>query len=187
MFRRTRMKQLSVTRTMIPMLLILIGAQLACGLGSATPTSTPPTAAPAAAAQAEATSTGAATVQAQAQALLQQAVEHYQTVGREQALADFNAGTAPFVNGDSYVVCLGSDHNVTANGGFPMLVGASADSIKDAKGQPLGQAVWDAAAQQPQGTLTYHWTNPLTGQDESKLLVYQTLDQDVCGVVTISP
>ena len=181
------MKQLSVTRTMIPMLLILMAAQLACGLGSATPTSTPPTAAPAAAAPAEATSIGAATTQAQAQALLQQAVEHYQTVGREQALADFNAGTAPFVNGDSYVVCLGSDHNVTANGGFPMLVGASADSIKDAKGQPLGQAVWDAAAQQPQGTLTYHWTNPLTGQDESKLLVYQTLDQDVCGVVANSP
>jgi cytochrome c len=180
------MKHLSFTRTMIPMLLILVTAQLACGFGSATPTSTPPTAAPDSA-QAAATPTGEPATQAQAAALLQQAVEHYQTVGRQQALADFNAGTAPFVNGDSYVVCLGSDHTVTANGGFPMLVGASADSIKDAKGQPLGQVVWDAAAKQPEGTLAYHWTNPLTGQDESKILVYQTLDQDVCGVVANSP
>jgi cytochrome c len=114
--------------------------------------------------------------------MLNAAVQHYQEAGREQALKDFTAKKAPFGDRDLYVVCLGADHKMTANGAYPMLVGLSADSIDDSEGRPLGQAVWDVVSAQPQGSMPFHWKNPLSGQEESKILFYQKLDQDVCGV-----
>ena len=133
------------------------------------------------------TSTGGNGSPAEAQAMLKAAVQYYQAVGRDQALKDFTDKTPPFANGDLYIVCLGSDHKMSANGSFPMLVGLSADAIKDPNGTPLGEDVWNAASAVPQGTIPIHWNNPLTGQTESKLLYYQKLDQDVCGVAANNP
>jgi cytochrome c len=67
------------------------------------------------------------------------------------------------------------------------LVGTNADSLQDVNGQPLGQVIWSRASAEPQGSLTYNWKNPLTGQEESKLLYYQKLDEDVCGVAADNP
>ncbi len=119
--------------------------------------------------------------------MLQAAVQDYQTAGRDQALKDFNEKKPPFNNRDLNVVCLGEDHTMTANGEYPMLVGLSADAIKDTNGKPLGQAVWDVVSLQPQGSMPFHWDNPLTGQPESKILFYQKLDKDVCGVAANNP
>jgi hypothetical protein len=55
----------------------------------------------------------------EAKAMLQKALEHYKSVGRKQALADFTAKKAPFGDRDLYVVCIGPDHTMVANGGFP--------------------------------------------------------------------
>lgn len=183
------MKPLLVSRPLAWTALLLIIAQVACRFGSAAPTSIPPTsaAAPAATQAAPPTSAGEYASPAEAEDMLKAAVQHYQTVGREQALKDFTEKKAPFSNRDLYVVCLGSDHKMTANGAYPMLVGLSADSIKDANGKPLGQAIWDVVSVQPQGSMPFHWDNPLTGQPESKILFYQTLDQDVCGVAANNP
>jgi hypothetical protein len=124
---------------------------------------------------------------AQARAVLQAAVQDYQASGREQALKDFNERKPPYASGDLYVVCLGEDHKITALGAFPLLVGTSADALKDPNGNPIGQVVWEAANVQPQGEVPFHWQNPLTGQEESKILVYQKLSQDVCGVAADQP
>ena len=51
--------------------------------------------------------------------MLQKAVAYYKAVGRKQALADFTAKKAPFGDRDLYVVCIGPEHTITANGGFP--------------------------------------------------------------------
>jgi len=56
---------------------------------------------------------------AEAKAMLQKAVAHYKAVGRKQALADFTAKKAPFGDRDLYVVCIGPEHTITANGRFP--------------------------------------------------------------------
>jgi cytochrome c len=56
---------------------------------------------------------------AEAKAMLQKAVAHYKQVGRKQALADFNAKKPPFGDRDLYVACIGPDHTIVANGGFP--------------------------------------------------------------------
>src|SRR5262249_50633554 len=57
-----------------------------------------------------ATSTATATkgergTPAEAKAMLEKAVEHYKSVGRTQAFADFNAKKAPFFDRDLYVFC----------------------------------------------------------------------------------
>jgi cytochrome c len=189
------MKRLRLHKPVVGLALLLMIAQAACNLGSALATSAPITpAAPSqstqaasAPSEAAATSTGEHASPAEAQAMLKAAVDHYQSVGREQALKDFNEKKPPFTNRDLYVVCLGADHTMTANGEYPMLVGMSADAIKDTTGKPLGQAVWDVVSAQPQGSMPFHWDNPLTGQPESKILYYQKLDQDVCGVAAAQP
>ncbi len=119
--------------------------------------------------------------------MLQQVVQHYQTAGRAQALKDFTDQNPPFNSPDMFVMCLGSDHKITAMGGFPLLVGISADSLTEATGQSIGALIWDAATVQPQGTASFQWKNPLTGQTESKTIYYQKLSQDVCGVVAKQP
>jgi hypothetical protein len=82
----------------------------------------------------------------EAKAMLQKAIAHYKSVGRKQALADFNAKKPPFGDRDLYVVCIASDHTIVANGGFPQYVSMSADLMKDANGKSIGQAGYDLAS-----------------------------------------
>src|SRR5512133_2164813 len=182
------MRCLAIPRPILGLVLVLMIAQLACGASSVGPSPVPQAspiaggASTQAASQPAPTSSGEHATPAEAQAMLEAAVQHYQDVGREQALEDFTNKKAPFADRDLYVVCLGSDHKMTANGAYPMLVGLSADAINDSEGRPLGQAVWDVVTVQPQGSMPFHWKNPISGQEESKVLFYQKLDQDVCGV-----
>ncbi len=122
-----------------------------------------------------------------AQALLAQVAQHYQTAGRQQALKDFTDQNPPFNAPGMFVMCLGSDHKITAMGGFPLLVGVSADSLNEVTGQSLGNLIWDAAALNPQGQASFRWKNPLSGTLESKVIYYQKLSQDICGVVADQP
>ena len=124
---------------------------------------------------------------AEAKAMLQKAVAHYQSVGREQALADFSAKTPPFVDRELYVVCIGPDHLISANGNFPQYVGTSADALKDAAGKPLGAAILDAASSKGGGSVRYMLINPTSGKTERKETFAQKVGDDVCGVGVYSP
>src|SRR6266568_3484368 len=90
---------------------------------------------------------------AEAKAMLQQAVAHYQEVGRKQALADFNAKKPPFGDRDLYVFCIGPDLTIVANGGFPQYVGYPAGALKDVNGKSVGKAGWDVANAKDEGTV----------------------------------
>lgn len=184
------MKALSVSRPILFAILVLMIVQFACGVSSAAPSpnnAAPTSAPPAATGPAPASTAGGYASAADAQAMLQLAVQHYQAVGRDQALADFSAGKAPFVDRDLYVVCMTSDHVETANGGFPQYVGSSADLLKDVNGNPLGKVIWDAASSQSQGSVSYQWINPVSQKTESKTLFFQKVDKDVCGVGIYNP
>jgi hypothetical protein len=124
---------------------------------------------------------------AEAKAMLQKAVAHYKTVGRQQALADFTAKKAPFGDRDLYVVCLGPDHTIVANGGFPQYVGASADIVKDADGKSVGQQGWDVATAKGEGAVHYRWINPVTHAVEPKVTFFAKAGTDVCGVGAYNP
>jgi cytochrome c len=123
---------------------------------------------------------------AEAKAMLAKAVAHYKEVGRTQALADFNAKKAPFGDRDLYVFCLGPDRIQVANGGFPSVVGKSADTQKDANGKPLGKAIWDAASKGA-GSVRYRWYNPVSTLFERKVAFAQKVGDDVCGVGAYNP
>jgi len=139
---------------------VLVALSLSAGL-SAAPRSTP----------------------AEAKAMLQKAVGHFKSVGRQQALADFRSGKPPFHDRELYVVCVDSKHGIVANGGFPSFVGTSADALKDADGKPLGKALWDAASKQPEGSIRYPMLNPVTHNLEHKTTFYQKVADDLlCGV-----
>ena len=124
---------------------------------------------------------------AEAQAMLRKAVEHYNDVGRKQALADFNGRKAPFYDRDLYVFCIGPNHIEVANGGFPQFVGTSADALRDADGKSLGKALWDAASNPGEGSVKYRWTNPVSGKTEPKIGFVQKIGEDVCGVGAYNP
>lgn len=124
---------------------------------------------------------------AEARAMLQKAVDHYNSVGRKQAFADFNDKKAPFGDRDLYVACIGPDHLIVANGGFPSLVGTSADGWKDADGKPLGKQSWEIANSKGEGSIQYHWTNPVSHKMEPKILFFQKVGEDVCGVGAYNP
>lgn len=111
--------------------------------------------------------------------MLKKAVEHYNSVGRDQALSDFTQRVDPFFYKDLYVACIDSDLKQSANGGFPDLVGSPL--------QPLSRAQWDAATTTTIGTTNYVWTDPANGQSLPKTLYYEKVGKDVCGVGAYHP
>jgi cytochrome c len=119
---------------------------------------------------------------AEAKAMLAKAVTYYRTVGRQRALADFTAQKPPFVDRDLYVMCIGRDHVMSANGGFPALVGISADVLKDLNGIPLGRAIWDAASTTEEGSIRYDGMNPVSQRSELKITFFRRMGDDICGV-----
>lgn len=120
---------------------------------------------------------------AEARDMLHKAVDHFKSAGRKQALTDFTTGKTPFRDRDLYVVCIAADHTVAANGAFPSYVGTSADALVDAKGNPLGKALWDAAGKNPKGSIQYPMLNPATRKLEDKTTFYSKVADDLlCGV-----
>jgi cytochrome c len=176
-------------RQILIVLLALTLAQFACSFG-AQPTSAVPQ--PTLSSEQQATQPPPATLTErgtidEAREMLQKAVEHYNSVGRDKALADFTGRVAPFFDRDLYVVCMGSDHIETANGGFPEYVGSSSDALTDRDGNPLGKTVWDAASITAVNSVDYYWINPVSGKTEPKTLFFQKVGPDVCGVGVYNP
>jgi cytochrome c len=124
---------------------------------------------------------------AEASALLELAAAHYEQVGRTQALADFTAQEAPFVDRDLYVFCYGPDRTITGHGGDPALVGVDYDGLRDIDGKAFGTEIWDTGSQPGGGTVAYKWMNSVSGQVEPKVSVVRKLGEDVCGVGAYNP
>jgi signal transduction histidine kinase len=117
----------------------------------------------------------------EAKAMLAKAVAHYKSVGRAQAMRDFNAGKAPFRDRDLYVFCIAPDALTVANGGFPQYVGTSVNTLKDAEGKPLGKRLMESVAT-GNGSVEYMWLNPVTKKTEWKVSYTARVGTDVCGV-----
>jgi hypothetical protein len=162
-------------------LLVVALVQSACSLGAAPARAgTQPTVAsgPQATQPPSGATSGHGTV-AQAKAMLQEAVAHYNSVGRTQALKDFTGRVAPFFDRDLYVACIDSHLIQSANGGFPNLVGSSVE--------PISRAAWDAATSDKIGSVSYAYTDPATKATEPKTFYYEKVGSDVCGVCVYHP
>jgi signal transduction histidine kinase len=123
----------------------------------------------------------------EAKASLAKAIAHYKAVGRKQALTDFTARKAPFVDRDLYVFCIGPDGVIVANGAYPSFVGTSADILKDADGKPLGKALLETGSREGGGSIEYAHINPVSHLPESKVSFVQKAGEDVCGVGAYNP
>lgn len=175
------MKPTSFSKQIVIVVIFTLGlVQFACSIGAQTPSvnlqppvsGTPSTKPPSATKSERGTP-------AEAQAMLQLAIQHYQSVGRAQALADFTAGTSPFKDRDLYVACIDSHLVQSANGGFPNLVGSSVE--------PINRAAWDSASTTNTGSVSYQWLNPVTGKTEPKTFYYKKVGSDICGVGAYNP
>src|SRR5689334_6830939 len=76
--------------------------------------------------------------EAQALALMDKAVAHYQSVGKEKALEDFTNDKADFTDRDLYVACIDQTGIWTAHGMNKSLIGRDMTKVMDADGRPLG-------------------------------------------------
>jgi cytochrome c len=125
----------------------------------------------------------------EAKAMMLKAIDHYNEVGRKQALEDFNSKKPPFFDRDLYVACVDSNHKMVANGGYPQLVGTSTDAWKDADGNSLGKATADAVSASPAGeaTIRYRWYNPISHAIEPKVGFFRKAGDDICGVGAYNP
>jgi cytochrome c len=160
---------------------VLVLAQFACSLSAPASTSVPALIASSVpqATQPLLAATAAHGTPEEAKAMLQKAIEHYNSVGRTLALADFNHRVAPFFDRDLYVACIDSTLHQSANGGFPNLVGSAIE--------PISRAAWDAASFHTVSSINYQWLNPETSLTEPKTFYYEKVGSDVCGVGAYHP
>jgi cytochrome c len=168
-------------RKIFIVLFALALAQFACKFG-AQPSAAVPQQAPTGVPQATQTPPAATSDRGtpdEAMAMLQKAVAHYNAVGREQALRDFTGRVTPFFDRDLYVACIDSHLIITANGGFPNLVGSAVE--------PLSRAAWDSASTDHIGSVNYAYLNPVNKKTELKTFYYEKVGSDVCGVGVYHP
>lgn len=120
--------------------------------------------------------------EAEAKALLQKAAAHYQSVGREQALADFNRKDGGFVDRDLYVWCYDKAGSLVVHGANPKLRGLKVGTLKDAEGKDFTNELYNGGMTKGSGVVDYKWTNPVTRKIEAKASFYQKIGEDVCAV-----
>lgn len=111
--------------------------------------------------------------------MLGMAVAHYLSVGRDQAIADFNDADGPFRDRDLYVFCVGPDDTMVAH---PSVVGMDVTTLADADGQEIGNAIIDIGRVDGSGMLDYRWQSPTTGEVEDKSTFIQAVGDDICAV-----
>jgi cytochrome c len=124
---------------------------------------------------------------AEAKALLTKAVAYYKSVGRQQALKDFNARKPPFTDRDLFVFCVGPDHTLVANGGFPELIGTQESALLDENGKSVLANVRHQVAATGEAVVRYRWVNPVNHNVESKVTFFAKAGDDICAVGAYTP
>lgn len=125
-------------------------------------------------------------VAGEAAALLDLAAAHYADAGRANALADFNRD-ARFRQGALYVFCVDGDGKLSANGGFPGLVGMRIDRFEVGSERDLATRMRAEVEREGSGSIDYVWLNPATGAAERKHSELRRMGEDICGVGTYTP
>ena len=77
--------------------------------------------------------------------LLQQAVDHIATQGRDRAFADFHTAGSPFVDRDLYIFVMDRNGNISVFGANPALVGQPASAIRGLEASSFLDMAWEAA------------------------------------------
>ena len=123
--------------------------------------------------------------EAEAQAMVKKAIQHYDKVGKDKAMADFSQSPGPFVDRDLYVVVDEMDGTVLAHIN-PKIVGRNMIDLRDADGHYQIRERLDAAKTGTSGWQDFKFFNPVTKKIEPKRAYWEKHDNLVfaCGAYT---
>ena len=133
----------------------------------------------------DATADATRATEAEAQAMVKKAIQHYDKVGKDKAMADFSQSPGPFVDRDLYVVVDEMDGTVLAHIN-PKIVGRNMIDLRDADGHYQIRERLDAAKQSTSGWQDFKFFNPVTRKIEPKRAYWEKHDNLVfaCGAYT---
>ena len=103
----------------------------------------------------------------EAEEMVNKAIEHVNTVGKDQAYEDFSNKAEGFSKDDLYIFVVDNDGVTLAHGGNPKLAGKNMAQLKDADGTFFIQNMIDLA-KNGGGWVDYKWTNPTTKKVQNK-------------------
>jgi len=133
----------------------------------------------------DATADATRATEAEAQAMVKKAIQHYDKVGKDKAMADFSQSPGPFVDRDLYVVVDEMDGTVLAHIN-PKIVGRNMIDLRDADGHYQIRERLDAAKTGTSGWQDFKFFNPVTKKIEPKRAYWEKHDNLVfaCGAYT---
>jgi cytochrome c len=118
----------------------------------------------------------------EAKALLNKAVSYLDKNGVARAICAFNDPSGEFHKGPLYVFMINMDGVYFAHSAAPTLIGTSLRDTRDASGQPIGDPIMQAVANQQEGSVDYMWLNYETNKVEKKHSFVKRHDKFVIGV-----
>lgn len=101
-------------------------------------------------------------------ALVDKAVAHVKSAGKDKALADFNDAKGAFVKGDLYVFAYSLEGVILAHPMNPKLVGKDMTEVKDSDGKFFTKDFIATVKGPGKGWVDYNWTNPTSKKIEAK-------------------
>ena len=120
--------------------------------------------------------------------MVKKAVAHDKKVGKDKALADFNAKSGPFIDRDLDVYTADMTGKVTSHGANEKLLGRDLMQLKDADGKLFIIQILDRAKRGKAGWTNDKWANPVTKEIEAKSAYCEPHDaQVVCAGADQSP
>jgi signal transduction histidine kinase len=120
----------------------------------------------------------------QAVALVRQAVQHMQAVGKRRACDDFDDPSGDFIFGEFYISAFDIHGIRMANGLDPASRGENIHDIRDADGKQHVRAIIEKAKARGKGWEDYKWTNPVNKRVEPKSVYFELFDNVIvsCGI-----
>jgi hypothetical protein len=96
-----------------------------------------------------------------------------------KAVLLFNEGVPSFREADLYPYCGGADGMFTAH---PQLMGTSMRDLRDKRGNPLGQWLYETAKEGEIREVTYYWPRPGSTEILQKVALVTRIGDQVCAV-----
>jgi methyl-accepting chemotaxis protein len=112
----------------------------------------------------------------QARQLVFDAMVHIQTLGLEQAAADFQNRDGTFIDKDLYVFVIDRDGYYVVHGAMPDKDGTPLNEIEGLDADKLVADAWSVCDEEQGGWVSYSITNPLTGEIQAKSSYVMPLD-----------
>ena len=110
--------------------------------------------------------------------LVEKAYAYTKANGKAKALKEFMNPKGPFVKGELYIYAYDFGGTVISHGGDPTLVGKNIISYKDPNGVLAVQDAANLAKTKGSGWMTCMFPNPITKQQQKKLIYVKKVDDN---------